>query len=161
MKTFQVASDMVINASPDQVYAILADYDEGHQAILPRRYFKDMRVVAGGTGEGTKIVVDMDVLGNKATFNLTVSEPEPGRVLQEADEAAGITTIFTVDPVNDGQQAKVEIRSTNPAKPGLLGRLEQMVVTAVTKRIYREELTQLSEYAQAAAPAHQEAALEQ
>jgi hypothetical protein len=152
MNTFQVASELVIDAPPDQVYAILADYHEGHQAILPRRYFKDMKVVEGGQGERTKIIVAMDVFGNKATFNLTVSEPEPGRILQEADVEAGITTVFTVDPINGGQQSKVEIRSTNPAKPGLLGRLEQMVFTAVTKRIYREELAQLSEYAQDIAP---------
>ena len=160
MNTFQVASDLIIKAPADQVYNILVDYHEGHQAILPRKYFKHMEVVAGGRGEGTKIVVAMDVFGNKATFHLTVSEPEPGRVLKEEDAEAGITTIFTVDPIDDGQQAKVEIRSTNPAKPGILGRIEQLVVTAVTKRIYREELAQLNEYAQNTAYTHRELSLE-
>ena len=148
MKTFQIASDLIINAPADHVYNILVDYHKGHQAILPRRYFKKMEVVAGGTGEGTKIVVTMDIFGNESTFNLTVSEPEPGRVLKEEDTEAGITTIFTVEPVNGEQQSIVEIRSTNRAKPGISGWIERMVVTAVTKRIYREELVQLNEYAQ-------------
>ena len=154
MKTFEVRSERIINAPADQVYNIVADYHEGHQAILPRRYFKNMEVVAGGRGAGTEIVVAMDVFGNKATFNLTVSEPEPGRVLKEADAEAGITTFFPVDPIGDGRQSRVEIRSTNPAKPGLAGRIEQMVVSAVTRRIYREELAQLAAYAQRVAVAH-------
>ncbi|MEM7333137.1 MAG: SRPBCC family protein [Chloroflexota bacterium] len=148
MNTFQVASDIIVNAPAQQVYDILADYDVGHRAILPEKYFKEMTVLEGGKGAGTKIRVEMEVMGNQSTFNLVVTEPEPGRILEESDAEAGISTVFTIEPRNEGAQSWVEIRSTNRGKPGLMGKLEQWVVTAVTKRIYREELANLNEYAQ-------------
>ncbi len=148
MNTFQVAEEIIVNAPAQQVYDILADYHVGHRAILPDKYFKEMTVIEGGRGAGTKLKVDMEVMGNQSTFNLVVTEPEPGRLLEESDAEAGISTTFTVEPVNGGAQSRVEIRSTNRGKPGLMGWLEQKVITAVTKRIYREELANLNRYAQ-------------
>ena len=148
MNTFQITEDVLVNAPAQQVYDILADYHVGHREILPKQYFKEMTVLEGGKGAGTKLKIEMEVMGNQSTFHLVVTEPEPGRILEESDATAGISTVFTVEPRNGGAQSWVEIRSTNRGKPGLMGWLEQKVVTAVTKRIYREELANLNEYAQ-------------
>ena len=50
-----------IDASPEKVYAILADYHNGHPAILPKNYFKTVVVEKGGTGEDTLVRIGMKI----------------------------------------------------------------------------------------------------
>lgn len=150
MSQFHVEETAVINAPAEKVYAILADYQVGHPAILPTRYFKGVRVTAGGRGAGTTAVVDMNVFGAKVRYNLVVGEPEPGRVLMEEDAEAGVSTTFTVDPIEGGRQARVTIATTSKTGPGLRGRLEKLFNPAIMRKVYREELQQLARVAQAA-----------
>lgn len=147
MGTYEASESLVINVSAEKVYAILADYHIGHPAIVPKQYFKKVEVVEGGQGAGTKLFVQMEVFGVKADFNLLVTEPEPGRVLEESDAAAGISTTFTVDPVGDGSQCRTTIASVTRAAPGIRGWIEKWMNPIITRRIYREELALLAEYA--------------
>ena len=94
-------------------------------AILPAHYFTGATVTKGGQGAGTEITFTMNVYGNKATYQMKVSEPEPGRVLQEEDAAAGVLATFTVDALND-TKARVTIATTARSSSGLKGRLEKM-----------------------------------
>ena len=71
MNTYQVESSKIINAPAEQVYGIIADYHEGHPAILPSRYFSGLEVTEGGQGAGTLITVNMHVFGAKALFEMT------------------------------------------------------------------------------------------
>ncbi len=135
-----------IEAAPEKVYAVLADYHLGHPAILPSEYFKDLRVEEGGQGAGTVVRVRMSVMGVKRDLRLRVSEPEPGRVLVEADEEAGVVTTFTVDPLRGGEQSRVTIATDARISPGLKGLIERMVNPAITRRIYSKELQQLGKY---------------
>lgn len=48
----------IIPVNPEKVYAVIADYEEGHHAILPKEYFSSMKVLKGGQGTGTVIEVD-------------------------------------------------------------------------------------------------------
>lgn len=144
MKTYQVKASAIIDAPPARVYHIISDYHEGHPAILPVRYFTGMRVEQGGQGAGTVAAVDMNVFGAKSHFKMTVSEPEPGRVLREEDADAGVVTTFTIDPVNGGDRSRVTIITTTRTSPGLKGWLERVMNPAITRRIYREELAQLA-----------------
>ncbi len=61
MSTYQTQASKIINAHPEQIYAIISDYHEGHPAILPSRYFTEMVVTAGGQGEGTTATVGMNM----------------------------------------------------------------------------------------------------
>ena len=45
----------VIQAPPDKVYAVLADYNESHPAILPEHVFTGLVVEQGGMGAGTAV----------------------------------------------------------------------------------------------------------
>lgn len=144
MRIYSVEETAVIDAPPDKVYAIISDYHEGHQAILPRRYFKAMTVLAGGKGSGTKIKVEMDVFGVEAVYDMLVSEPEPGRILQEEDAKAGVKTTFTVDSINQGTQSRVTISTRGKTNPGIKGWMEKMMNPPIMRRIYREELNQLA-----------------
>ena len=142
MSTYQVNVSAMIDAPASDIYSLLADYHEGHRAILPARYFTEMTVTQGGYGAGTAVTVHMNVFGAKVIYHLEVTEPEPGRVLQEEDVKLGIVTTFTVEPIND-TQSQVTIVTTASASSGLKGWLEKLMNPAITRRIYREELAQL------------------
>ena len=141
------ASD-IIDAPPDQVYAIISDYHAGHPAILPSRYFTDLAVTEGGQGEGTAVTVHMKIFGVKALLNLVVSEPEPGRVLVEEDKSAGVVTTFTLEPVDDGERTRLTISTDARTSPGVKGLMERVVNPAISRKIYREELQQLARVVQ-------------
>jgi dephospho-CoA kinase len=88
----------------------------------------------------------MQVMGVEQELQLEVSEPEPGRVLVERDQAAGILTTFTVDPMEDGKSSRVTIATQAKASPGLRGWIEKLVNPVIVRRIYKEELQQLADY---------------
>ena len=139
------ASD-VIEARPEKVYAILADYRAGHPAILPQSYFTDIMVEQGGQGAGTIVRTHMQVMGTKMNYHLIVNEPQPGHVLMEKDNELGVTTTFTVDSLNGGSQSRVTIATDAAVSPGIKGWLERLFNPPVMRRIYRQELRQLAEY---------------
>ena len=147
MNTYQVTESAIIDAPAETIYAIISDYNEGHPAILPTQYFKDLQVVEGGIGAGTVITVKMEVFGQKVDYTMTITEPKPGRILQEEDEAAGVLTTFTVDPIQDTTRSQVTIATTTKTKPGLKGWLEKTMNPIIARRIYQDELAQLNRYA--------------
>lgn len=157
MRTYHAQATAIIDAAPAHVYEIIADYLEGHQAILPRRYFKEMRVLAGGRGAGTIVAIEMNVFGTQTCYTMQVSEPEPGRVLREEDAAVGTVSTFTVDPVNGNTQSRVTIATTAQAGPGIMGWLEQWTTPSIMRRIFREELAQLNVVAKHSAPTGEDA----
>lgn len=146
MNQYEVSVSRVIDAPPATVYAVFADYHEGHTAVLPKQYFTEMIVNKGGTGASTEITVKMDVFGNKVTYDLVVTEPEPGRVLQEEDEVAGVVTTFTVDPVNGGQQTKVTLHTRARTAPGVRGFIEKRIMPPISRKIYNAELDLLEKF---------------
>ncbi len=146
MSPIHVEYSAKINASPEKVYAVIADYAEGHQAILPKPYFTKMEVEHGGNGAGTVIQVWMNVMGVKRIYHMTVSEPEPGRVLAESDPNAGVQTTFTVDPIPNTSQSKVTIATTAKPSRGVQGLLEKLFNPPIMRRIFREELQLLTDY---------------
>jgi hypothetical protein len=146
MSHIHVEASDVIDASPKVIYAILTDYRKGHPAILPKPYFTDLTVVKGGKGAGSVILVRMRVLGVEAAYTMEVSEPEPDRVLVEADENAGVTTTFTVDPLDGGTKSRVTIATDMKASPGFKGFLEKLITPRITRSIYKKELRQLADY---------------
>lgn len=148
MGAFSVEESAVIDAQSAAVYAVLADYRRHHPRILPPQYFTGLEVEQGGVGAGTVIRVGMRALGRAVAYRLTVSEPEPGRVLVEADPAAGVVTTFTVAPVDGGQRARVRIATEWAPKRGLLGLGERLLNPPIARRIYRQELRQLAAYLQ-------------
>lgn len=146
MPRIHVAASATIAAPPEVVYAILADYREGHPRILPPQYFRNLTVEQGGRGAGTHIRFDMRVLGRTRTAYGVVTEPEPGRVLVETYPDTGIVTTFIVEPRGEGRHAAVTIAS-DWEKPGLAGWFEQKTAPPLLRRIFEEELRYLARYA--------------
>lgn len=148
MPAYHVQESAIIDAPADRLYNILADYHQGHPSILPKRYFKRLDVLEGGQGAGTVIRVEMSALGTTAQYTMTVSEPQPGRILQEEDPTAGVVTTFTVEPLDDGARSRVTIATEARTPSGPRGWLEKLVTPPVSRRIYRQELQQLAQVAQ-------------
>jgi hypothetical protein len=143
MPRHQVSADAVINAPAGLVYAVIADYRDGHPHIVPRPPFVSLEVEQGGTGAGTVIRFQMRILGRIRTFRAAITEPEPGRVLAETDLHTGTITTFTVDPVEDGWKARVIITTDIETRGGLLGAVQRFLVTRLLRPVYQREIEQL------------------
>ncbi len=52
----------VIDAPAQQIYDVLADYENGHPNILPKEHFSDLVIESGGKGNGTIIRFKMILL---------------------------------------------------------------------------------------------------
>jgi hypothetical protein len=130
----------VIEAPPEAVYAVLANYNESHPAILPKHAFSGLVVEQGGTGAGTVVRVTMAALGTKQELHITVSEPKPGRVLVE--NGSGLTTSFAVEPAGAGRSSQVTITADATPNPGSRGWIERIVTPA----LLQDELRLLAAY---------------
>ena len=143
MTIYQFCASALIQAPPQVLYAIIADYKQGHPQILPKPPFVSLEVEKGGIGAGTVFRAYMRLLGQLQTFRALVTEPEPGRVLVETTDTGYVTT-FTVDPRADGHRANVTI-ATQIARPaGMMGMLEYRVMAWLLRPTYVKELDQLA-----------------
>lgn len=146
MSMLNVIASAVVEASPEEVYAVFSDYEVAHKAILPKPYFAEMVVLAGGQGAGTVVDVHMEVLGNKKTYHLTVTEPEPGRLLVETDYKTGEGTRFIMEPLANGRQTRVTIDSKFNVSSGFAGFMERLITPPITRYIFNKELANLADY---------------
>ena len=141
MRELSVKVSAMLDASPEAVYATIADYRQGHPAILPEKYLYDLQVEKGGYGAGTVIRFRSRILGVEQSFHHQVSEPTPGKVLVEQDvEQPRVTTTFTVLPAEQGKKAHVEIATMMAVSPGFKGLIERLLVPGALLPVYREEL---------------------
>lgn len=142
MTTNQISASALIQAPAQHVYDTIADYHHGHPQILPKPPFVSLEVEEGGVGAGTVIRIAMRVLGRLQTFGAVITEPEPGRVLVEANDT-GYVTIFTVEPRAEGQQAYVTIATEMSKKTGILAALEHWFVSRFMRPVFVKELGNL------------------
>lgn len=145
MIQLQISESADVNASADRVYALLADYRHGHPRILPPENFLGIELEAGGTGAGTRFRLRSRLLGVERTLRMTVAEPEPGRVLTEADAASDLLTTFTVDPLPGGKRARVSLHTRWTPQRGVPGLIERFVVRGVLRKVYVRELALLAD----------------
>jgi hypothetical protein len=143
MSRIRAEASALMAAPAARIYAILADYRQGHPRILPRRYFSDLRVEHGGVGAGTLIHFRLKVLGSTRSISAEVHEPEPGRVLAETDLATGAVTLFLVKPDGDENHTRVTI-ATEWTSGGVRGWVERLLAPPMLRKIYLEELRNLA-----------------
>src|SRR5262245_46984875 len=142
MAHHRVSASAVIAAPAAKLYALIADYRNGHPRILPKPYFVSLTVDQGGVGAGTVITFQMKLMGRVQTFHSVIAEPEPGRVLTETDVSGAVST-FTVEPRAGGQQALVTITTDTDVPDGLAGKIQGWLTTQLLRPIYVKELAQL------------------
>ncbi|HLJ03007.1 MAG TPA: SRPBCC family protein [Solirubrobacteraceae bacterium] len=144
MGTIRVAAERAIDAPPATVYGYLADMREHHPKFLPDN-FSEFTVLDGGVGAGT--VTRFKVTAGRRTreYQMTVAEPEPGRVITETDSQSSLVTTFTVTP--DGAGSRVRIETTWDGAGGIGGFFERRFAPRVMQGIYADELERLNAYA--------------
>jgi Polyketide cyclase / dehydrase and lipid transport len=146
MNWLRAEASHVIDARPEQVYAVLSDYRVGHPAVLPRPYFTDLIVEKGGQGAGTVVRGSVKLFGKEFPFHQLVSEPEPGRILLETDIETGQWSTFTFEPLNGGTQTRLTIASEFPPSRGIMGLVERLTKASVIRRLYKQELRNIAAY---------------
>jgi hypothetical protein len=141
---FRVSAERTIPAPAGAVYALLADYREGHPSILPTA-FSDFAVLEGGTGAGTRIRFKLTLGGRTQETEGIVAEPEPGRVLTETYPSNDSVTTFTVDPAGGDSRLCIETRWESRSGPA--GFLERWIARRLLRGLYREELDLIERWA--------------
>ena len=139
-----VAVERRIEAPASRVYAYIADFRQHHPNFLPSA-FSDLVVEEGGIGAGTVHRFSLNLGGRTRTARVVVDEPEPGRVLTETEPERGMVTTFTVESEPRGM-SRVRIHSVWQT-PGLRGLVERLLVPAMLRRLYTDELRLLNSYA--------------
>jgi hypothetical protein len=144
MPLLHASAERTVSAPADAVYALLADYRDGHPRILPPA-FSDLTVLRGGIGAGTEIRFGLMLAGRKQQVEASVDEPEPGRVLSETYPHKSAVTRFTVDPVGD--QSRVRIETSWESSRGLAGLIERLIAPRLFRKLYAEELNLIERWA--------------
>lgn len=139
MAKMTVEASGIIEAPPEHVYGLLSEYHTGHPSILPKPYFAELTVEEGGQGAGTVFALVMKVMGSEQHSRMTVSEPEPGRVLVEEDADVGIRTSFTLEPAGEGR-TELSIATRMTVADGLRGKIEAALARPMLHRIYKKQL---------------------
>jgi uncharacterized protein YndB with AHSA1/START domain len=152
MPEIHASESAVIAAPPRTVYAIVADYHQGHPAILPPKYFGELVVEAGGVGAGTRIRFEMRTFAGMRTLHAVISEPEPGRRLVERYPADGMETTFTFDRDPSGAGHTLITIDTRYLRGGLRGWIERLLVPPFLRTVFRAELALLARQANAQRP---------
>ncbi len=146
----QVSAERTVDAPADRVYRYIADMREHHPRFLPPA-FSDFQVESGGVGAGTVMRYKLTVGGQTREHQVTVAEPEPGRVLTESDAGSSAVTTFTVAPA--GGASRVQINSAWDGAGGIGGVLERMFAPRMMRAILTDELGRLDAYAHEHRPA--------
>jgi uncharacterized protein YndB with AHSA1/START domain len=144
MAKINVSAERMISAPAETVYGYLADMRDHHPKFLPPS-FSDFTVESGGVGAGTVTRFKTTAGGRTREYQMEVSEPEPGRVLQENDANSSLVTTFTVTP--EGESSRVRIDTAWDGAGGIGGFFERTFAPRVMRGIYDDELERLDAYA--------------
>ena len=143
MPAYEFSVSALIRVPAQTLYAIIADYHNGHPQIIPKPPFVSLAVEEGGIGSGTVIRMQIQLMGKLQNIRAVVTEPEPGRVLVETNDN-GYSSIFTVNHQQDEQHTNVPITTRLTKAPGLLAAIELWFARRLLQPVYARELEQLA-----------------
>ncbi|HET9920748.1 MAG TPA: SRPBCC family protein [Ktedonobacteraceae bacterium] len=146
MSKTRFEASAVIDARPEEIYAVLVDYRDTHPRIVPAGYLYNLKVEEGGYGAGTIFTYSTRIFGIENPARAVVSEPEPGRVLMETVSPMNFVTTFTMTPIANGQQTHLTIATAWPPARNLRERLEHVIYPLVMKPMYTKELALIAAF---------------
>ncbi len=142
MSKIFVKKERVINAAPEDVYAVLSDYrNQRPQMLTPN--FLDYAVEKGGQGDGTVISYRLHAANRERSYKMRVDEPVKGEVITESDSDSSLVTTWTLYPLQDGQQTKVRVSSEWEGSTGVGGFFERTFAPLGLRTIYGKMLNSL------------------
>ena len=135
-------TERVLDASPERVFDVLADYQSSRGAILPAQ-FSEYEVREGGKGAGTVVHWKLQATEKRVRDCLfTVTEPTPGQLV-ETDANSTMVVTWTVTPAGEGK-AKVVVETTWAGAGGIGGFFERTFAPKGLNRINNEVLDRLA-----------------
>jgi Polyketide cyclase / dehydrase and lipid transport len=142
MAEVKATAELVINKPSDAVYAALADYAGTRASIQPENY-SEYKVLAGGTGAGTKVHWKLRATKKRVRdCVLEVTEPRPG-TLVESDQNSTMVTTWTVQDAGAGS-SRVHVQTTWQGASGVAGFFEGTFAPLGLRRIYTATLEKLA-----------------
>src|SRR5690348_13881639 len=96
-----VQSERVVNASPDVVYDVLADYKSKRPLILTPN-FQQYTVEKGGKGTGTVVSYLLHAANRERQYRMRVEEAVKGKQLIERDNNSSLMTTWLLVPEAEG-----------------------------------------------------------
>jgi uncharacterized protein YndB with AHSA1/START domain len=119
----RVESELTIGASPDAVFAFVAELD--NLPTWQADVLSAEQTTSGPTGVGTTARVLRELMGQRMAVDVTVTAFDQGRRLAFEGAAAGLSVAAAMDlaPAGDGTlvRASTEIRARSPFMAALEG----------------------------------------
>jgi hypothetical protein len=137
-----VKSERIIPASPEAVYAVLADYKDKRPLMLTQN-FLDYKVESGGQGAGTVVAYRLRAANRERPYRVRVDEVVKGKELIERDRNSSLVTTWTLSPQDDGCQTRVQVTSEWQGGSGIGGFFERTFAPLGLRRIYDQMLSML------------------
>jgi uncharacterized protein YndB with AHSA1/START domain len=135
-------TERVVDASPEQVFDAVADYEKVRPTLLPQQY-SEYQVREGGHGAGTVVHWKLQATEKRVRDCLfTVTEPSSGRLV-ETDANSSMVITWTVTPAGEGK-SKVVIETTWQGAGGIGGFFERTFAPKGLNRIHDEVLNRLA-----------------
>lgn len=144
MAEVYVRAEGLVGAPSDLVYSYVANIRDHHGNFLPPSFSK-LQILEGGVGAGTIFTFTATAGGRSRGFRMRVDEPVPGRVLTETDTVSSMATTWTFTP--EGERTRVQIETRWDGAAGIPGFFERLFAPPAMRRIYRDELRRLDQYA--------------
>ena len=149
MAHIQVKSERLVNASPENVYAVLSDYvNKRPQMLTPN--FMDYAVEKGGHGKGTVISYRLHAANREREYRLRIDEPVKGKVITEQDANSSLVNTWTITPTNDDNRTFVSVVNEWDGGSGTKGFFEKTFAPLGLKSIYGKVLDSLDQLASGA-----------
>lgn len=137
-------AERVINALPESVFAVLADYKNQRPRMLTPN-FLDYKVEKGGIGDGTVVSYRLHSANRERAYHMRVDEAVRGQVLTERDSNSSLVTTWSVTPVNNGQSTRVRVTTEWEGGTGTKGFFERTFAPLGLRRIYNQMLDSLEQ----------------
>ncbi|MEV4612115.1 SRPBCC family protein [Kitasatospora sp. NPDC049258] len=143
MGKVQATTERDYQATPEQVYAALADYTTVRPRLLPAQY-SEYEVKAGGTGAGTQVHWRLQATEKRVRDCLfTVSAPGE-RQLVETDANSSMVITWTVAAAG-ADRARVTVEASWQGATGIGGFFERTFAPKGLNRIHDAVLAKLAD----------------
>lgn len=133
----EVEESLLVGASPERVYKVLAD-PKHHKHILPEEF-----VSYGEEPDGT-VAFTLKVGGVERHMRVRTEEAEPNRLFREIEIDSNIATEFILEPHQDGTVVTISMKYET--KKNIAGWIERLTVPFLLRPLYKKELVKLGRY---------------
>lgn len=144
MAEILVSAERALDQPANKVYSYIVDYQTHHAAWLPPAYSQYL-VTAGGVGTGTEFSYHLNTGRRERDYHMEVTEPIPGRTVQEADTTSSLTNTWTIESRGNGSLVRIETRWQGAG--GVGGFFERTFAPRALQALHTDTLARLAEYA--------------